>query len=229
MEYIKLIGILIVVLGFALKLDSILIIILSSFVTAIVGGIDMISLLEAFGQGFVANRSMTIFILVMLVTGTMERNGLREASSALIGKIKGATAGIVIGAYGIIRGIFGAFNVGIGGVAGFIRPVLIPMATGTVESKGNKVNDEHLEQIKGMSAGIENIAWFFCQVLFVGGSGALLVQSTLENLGYKVELIQLAAIEIPVAIVGVATGVIYYYLKDRSLCKKYYSKKQGDK
>lgn len=226
MEYIKLLGILIVVLGFALKLDSILIIILAACATAFVSGISPIVLIETFGESFVANRSMTIFILVMLVTGTMERNGLREASSALIGKIKGATAGMVIAAYGVIRGVFGAFNVGIGGVAGFIRPVLIPMATGTVEAKGEKVNEEHLEQIKGMSAGIENISWFFCQVLFVGGSGALLVQGTLANLGYDVPLIRLAAVEIPVAVAGVAVGVIYYYIKDRRLCRKYYGKEK---
>ena len=87
MEYIKLAGIIIVILGFALKLDSILIIVAAAFVTALVSGIDMVTLVEAFGQGFVNNRSMTIFILVMLVTGTMERNGLREASSTLIGKV----------------------------------------------------------------------------------------------------------------------------------------------
>lgn len=225
MEYIKLLGILIVIIGFALKLDSILIIVAAAFTTAIVSGIDIVTLVETFGQSFVSNRSMTIFILVMLVTGTMERNGLREASSALIGKIKGASAGAIIGAYGIIRGIFGAFNVGIGGVAGFIRPVLIPMATGAVETKGStKVSPEHLEQIKAMAAGIENISWFFCQVLFVGGPGALLVQGTLANLGYDIKLIDLAAVEIPVAIAGVATGVIYYWLRDRRLNKKYYSK-----
>ena len=224
MEYIKLLGILIVIIGFALKLDSILIIVAAAFATALAGNISVVTLVETFGQSFVNNRSMTIFILVMLVTGTMERNGLREASSALIGKIKGASAGVVIGAYGIIRGIFGAFNVGIGGVAGFIRPVLIPMATGAVEAKGSKVNPEHLEQIKAMSAGIENVSWFFCQVLFVGGSGALLVQGTLANLGYDVKLIDLAAVEIPVAIAGVATGVIYYWLRDRRLNKKYYGK-----
>ena len=226
MEYIKLAGIAIVVIGFALKLDSILIIILAAVATAFVSGIDAVSFLEAFGQGFVANRNITIFILIMLVTGTMERNGLREASSALIGKVKGATSGIVIAAYGIIRGIFGAFNVGFGGVAGFIRPVLIPMATATVENSGTKINEKHLEEIKGMSAGMENIAWFFCQVLFVGGSGALLVQSTLATLGYDAPLIRLAATEIPVALAGVGFGIVYYITKDRMLRKKYYGKEK---
>ena len=224
MEYIRLIGIAIVVIGFALKLDSILIIVLAAVATALASGIDAISFLEAFGQGFVANRNITIFILVMLVTGTLERNGLREASSSLIGRVKGATSGVVIAVYGIIRGIFGAFNVGFGGVAGFVRPVLIPMATGTVEKNDRKINENHLEQIKGMSAGMENIAWFFCQVLFVGGAGALLVQSTPATVGYDAPLIRLAAIEIPVAIAGVGFGIIYYIIKDRRLRKKYYTK-----
>ncbi|MBP1551932.1 MAG: DUF969 domain-containing protein [Oscillospiraceae bacterium] len=224
MEYIRLIGIAIVVIGFALKLDSILIIVLAAVATALASGIDAISFLEAFGQGFVANRNITIFILVMLVTGTLERNGLREASSSLIGRVKGATSGVVIAVYGIIRGIFGAFNVGFGGVAGFVRPVLIPMATGTVEKNDRKINENHLEQIKGMSAGMENIAWFFCQVLFVGGAGALLVQSTLATVGYDAPLIRLAAIEIPVAIAGVGFGIIYYIIKYRRLRKKYYTK-----
>ncbi len=226
MEYIRLLGILIVIAGFALKLDPILIIVVSAVVTAFVGGIAPGEFLSAIGEGFVNNRSITIFILVMLVTGTLERNGLREASSALISKIKGATAGVIIGAYGIIRGIFGAFNVGFGGVAGFVRPVLIPMATGTVEADDKEINEKHLEEIKGMSAAMENVAWFFCQVLFVGGSGAILVQSTLLNLGYDVSLIRLAAAEIPVAIAGVAFGVVYYWLKDRRLNRKYYSKEK---
>ena len=37
-----------------------------------------------------------------------------------------------------------------------------------------------------------NVCWFFGQVLFIGGAGALLVQSTLKDLGYDVTLGQLA-------------------------------------
>ena len=39
MELVKLIGILIVIIGFALKLDSILIILVAAIVTAITGGL----------------------------------------------------------------------------------------------------------------------------------------------------------------------------------------------
>lgn len=123
MELLKLLGILIVIVGFALKLDSILIILAAAIVTAFVGGLGPVNMLETLGSSFVANRSMAIFILIMLVTGTLERNGLKDAAAKLIGKIKGASAGAVIGAYGVMRGIFAAFNVSFGGVAGFVRPI----------------------------------------------------------------------------------------------------------
>ena len=97
MELLKLLGIVIVIAGFALKLDSILVILVAAVVTALVGGLGPVTLLETLGSTFVANRSMAIFIIVMLVTGTLERNGLREAAAALIGKFKGATSGLVIG------------------------------------------------------------------------------------------------------------------------------------
>lgn len=223
MELIKLLGILIVIIGFALKKDSILIILTAAIVTAFVGGLGVRGLLETLGTSFVANRSMAIFIIIMLVTGTLERNGLKAAAADLIGRVKGASPGMVIGLYGIMRGIFAAFNVSFGGVAGFVRPIIMPMATGAVESTGESINEEHLEQIKGMASGMENIAWFFCQVLFVGGAGGLLVQSTLASLGYQVELIDLVKVEIPVALAALAVAIVYYYLKDKKLRKKYYS------
>lgn len=227
MEYLKLIGILIVILGFALKKDSILIIMCAAIVTALVGGIGVEGFLTTLGQSFVDNRNMAIFILIMLVTGTLERNGLKTAAASLIGKIKGASAGLVIGLYGVMRTIFAAFNVSFGGVAGFVRPIIMPMAIGAVEAKEGKADEDHVEQLKGMASGMENIAWFFGQVLFVGTSGALLVQSTLAQLGYQVELLDLAKVEIPVAVTALAVGVIYYYVKDKKLGRKYYGKK-GD-
>ena len=225
MEIIKLLGIVIVIVGFALKLDSILIIISAALVTALVGGLGITGFLSTLGSSFVSNRSIAIFILIMLVTGTLERNGLKEAAAKLIGKLKNPSSGKVIGAYGIMRGIFGAFNVSFGGVAGFVRPIIMPMATGAIEANGEVPNEEHVEEIKGMASAMENIAWFFCQVLFVGGSGGLLVQGTLKGLGYEVELVDLAKTAIPVSVTAVLIGIIYFVLKDKKLSKKYYKNK----
>ena len=222
MELLKLLGIVIVIAGFALKLDSILVILVAAVVTALVGGLGPVTLLETLGSTFVANRSMAIFIIVMLVTGTLERNGLREAAAALIGKFKGATSGLVIGIYGVMRSIFAAFNVGFGGVAGFVRPVIMPMAEGAIVAQGYEPSEEHVEELKGLASGMENITRFFGQLLLVGGSAGLLAQSTLAGLGIEVELAQLAALEIPAGIIATVVAIVFYVIKDRKMIQKYY-------
>ena len=229
MELIKLVGVLIVILGFALKLDSILIILLAAVSTALVGGLGVDGLLETLGTNFVANRPMAIFIMILLITGTLERNGLREAAEDLMHKVKGATAGKLVCAYGILRGFFGAFNVGFGGVAGFVRPVLLPMAEGAIKNSGHEPDKAHMDEVKGMASAAENISWFFCQVLFVGGAGGILVQQTLKPLGYDVELIDLAAAELPIAIISLVVMSIIFLIQDKKLNKKYYgiNKKRG--
>ena len=220
MELLKLLGIVIVIVGFVMKMDSILIIMAAAVVTALVSGIDLVTLLETLGSSFVSHRSMCTFVIVFLVTGTLERNGLKQAASDLMTKFKNATAGVVIGIYGVFRLFFAAFNISFGGAAGFIRPIVMPMASAAVERDGKPIDPDHLEQLKGMAAGMDNVAWFFGQVLFVGTSGMLLVQSTLADLGYQVELLDLMMVQIPVAITAVAVAIVYYYLKDRQLMKR---------
>lgn len=222
MELLKLLGILIVVIGFVLKLDSILIIMIAAIVTALVAGMDPVTFLETLGSSFVANRSMCVFVMVMVVTGTLERNGLKQAAANLMKKFKNASAGVVLAIYGVFRLVFAAFNVSFGGVAGFVRPIVLPMASAaaTAKKNGKKISEKYEENLKGMASGMENIAWFFGQVLFVGTSGMILVQSTLAGLGYDVELVDLMKVQIPVAIIAVAVAIVYYYLKDKQLSRK---------
>ena len=217
---IEIIGILIVVIGFVLKLDSILIIMIAAIVTALVAGMDPVTFLETLGSSFVANRSMCVFVMVMVVTGTLERNGLKQAAANLMKKFKNASAGVVIAIYGVFRLVFAAFNVSFGGVAGFVRPIVLPMATAAAKKNDKKISEKYNENLKGMASGMENIAWFFGQVLFVGTSGMILVQSTLAGLGYDVELVDLMKVQIPVAIIAVAVAIVYYYLKDKQLSRK---------
>ena len=203
MELLKLLGILIVVIGFVLKLDSILIIMIAAIVTALVAGMDPVTFLETLGSSFVANRSMCVFVMVMVVTGTLERNGLKQAAANLMKKFKNASAGVVLAIYGVFRLVF-----------------VLPMASAAAKKNGKKISEKYEENLKGMASGMENIAWFFGQVLFVGTSGMILVQSTLAGLGYNVELVDLMKVQIPVAIIAVAVAIVYYYFKDKQLSRK---------
>ncbi len=226
MELIKLLGILIIIIGFALKKDAILIIVCSAIVTALVGGLGINGLLEVLGSSFIKNRNIAIFIIIILVTATLERNGLKEVAKKLISKFKNVSTGAIIGIYTVMRGIFSALNISFGGVAGFVKPIILPMAIGSVETKVKDTNEKHIEEIKGMCSSAENVGNFFCNVIFIGSPGALLVQSTLNDLGYEASLIDLAKVEIPVALVSLVLAVLYYYFKDKMLYKKYYLDKK---
>ena len=222
MEYLVLLGIAVVIVGFALRLDAILIVFLAAVVTALLGGLGVDGFLTTLGESFVSNRSVALFIIILLVTGTLERNGLKQAAADLIGRARGATPGSIIALHGVMRLVFAAFNVSFGGVAGFVRPIIMPMAVGAIEAAGHEPHEDYVEELKGMASGMENVAWFFGQVLFVGTAGALLVQTTLAPLGYDVDLLQLAIIEIPVALIAVGVTAVYYIIKDNRLRRRYY-------
>ena len=225
----SLIGVLIVIVGFALKLDAILIVVVSLIVTALASGMGLVTMLETLGSSFVANRGMAIFIIIMLVTGTLERNGLKESAARLIKHVKHVNNSLIMIIYGIFRMVFAAFNVSFGGVAGFVRPIVYPMMQGTIESKNLPDNEEYFEELKGLSSAMENATWFFGQNLFIGGSGALLVQSTLKSLGYNVDLVSLMTVQIPVALCALVVASVYVYIKDKRLMNRYYGDAKEDK
>ena len=104
--YWCLLGVLVVIIGFAIKLEPIAIIVVSAIVTAIFGGINVIDLLETVGTTFVANRNQLITIILMILTGTLERNGLKEAGADLIRRAKGLTTGMLIAIWGVLDEIF---------------------------------------------------------------------------------------------------------------------------
>ena len=103
------------------------------------------------------------------------------------------------------------------------------MAEGAITNKFGKANEDHVDNAKGLSVAMQNFTWFFFQVLFVGGAGGILVQTTLAGLGYEVELIDLAAVEIPVALFALVVSCIFVIAKDNRLMKKYYGKSADTK
>ena len=54
----------------------------------------------------------------------------------------------------------------------------------------------------------------------MGGSGGLLVQGTLAGLGYDVSLLDLAMVQVPVAVVAMIAAIVYYNVIDRRLTKR---------
>ena len=77
-DAIKLVGIVIVIIGFALKFDTLATVVVAGIVTGLVGGMSIMDILSTLGAAFLTNRTATLFILTLPVIGICERMGLRD-------------------------------------------------------------------------------------------------------------------------------------------------------
>ena len=219
MEYLKLIGIAIIVLGFALKFDVLATVLLAGLVTGIVAGMDIPHILSILGESFVSNRLMSIFLIIFPVIAIIERYGLKERAAYLIGKIKNASAGKVLAIYMLVRTAASAFNVRIGGHVQFVRPLILPMSEAAAKvSKQSDLSENEVEELKGHAAAVENFGNFFAQNCFAAASGVVLIQGTLSM--YKeVTLPSIAMASIPVMVITVAFTFVQVFLFDRKVKK----------
>lgn len=215
---IKLIGVLIILIGFIIKLDTIAVVLIAGIATGLVAGIDFVEVLNILGTAFVQTRYMTLLLLTLSVVGILERNGLRERASICISKLKGATAGKVLSIYVTVRMLAAVLSMRLGGHVQFIRPLIYPMAKGAIEKDG-VVSEELDEDLKGITNASENYANFFGQNVFVASSGVLLIVGTLQELGVKVEAYDVAKSSIPVALITLVLAYFQYYRLDRKIKK----------
>ena len=221
MEYLKLIGILIIVVGFALKWDVIAVVLISGLVTGLVSGLDFVQILEIMGKSFVDNRLMSIFLISFPAIALIERYGMKERAAELIGKIKNATAGKVLSISMVVRILASAMSIRLGGHVQFVRPLILPMSEAAGETSIKKpLIEKQSERIKGLAAAVENYGNFFGQNIFLGNSGVLLIQGTLAAAGYEVTLGSIAQASIPVGIVVTIFTIIQVLLADRKLKKE---------
>ena len=219
MEIIKLIGVVIVVVGFALKFDTIATVVVAGIATGLVAGMTPMEILTTLGTSFVSQRTATLFVLTLPAIGICERYGLKEKAIDFIRSIKNATTGRVILIYEVIRTFAAAFSVRLGGHPQFVRPVVVPMAEGAAAAKYGEITDEVSDMIRGAAAGAENYGNFFAQNCFMGASGTLLIVSTLGEQGYDVTAAQIAGWSWPIAIISIVVGAARALLLDKKLDK----------
>jgi uncharacterized membrane protein len=220
MALIKLVGIVIVILGFLLGCNPLLVVLAAGVATGLAAGIPLLGILSMIGQAFVNNRSMAIFLLILPAIGVLERYGLRERAEALIRGFKAATAGRIMICYMLFRQISNGLGVQLSGAhASFIRPIISPMAEAAA-TRGRPVSQGLLDRVRGMSAASENYGNFFGQLVFAAAPGMLLIKGTLDQAGYPVKLSTMALYAIPTAIAAAIIGFVRFSLFDRSIEKE---------
>lgn len=218
---IKLIGILVVILGFVFKVETLFTVLVAGIATGLVAGMDIMDILNTLGQTFVDNRAVSLFIMTLPVIGILERYGLKQRAVYLIQKLGKLTTGGVFSIYMIIRQIAGALSIRISGHPQFVRPLVEPMAQAAAKSKYKNVDVKDEEAIKALSAASENYGNFYGQNLFSGSSGVLLIASTLTGFGYAVSELDIAKASIIMAVIAFLISALQNYLFDKKLNRKY--------
>ena len=225
----QLIGILVIVVGFIMKLDTIAVVLSAGVITGLLGGMSIVEILNTLGSTFTTQRSMALFLLILPIIGICERYGLKERATHLIQKIKGMSAGRLATLYMFIREIAIAAGVKLGH-AEFVRPLIEPMAQGAAASKYGKLDEKTEDDIKAMAAAADNFGNFFAQNIFIANSGVLLVVGTLEELGYTVDALSVANAAIPVGVIALIFAFIQNTLMDKKIAKRYEAlQKEGAK
>lgn len=151
-DLLKLIGVVIIVVGIALKLRTTLVVVVAALATGLVAGLPLFShesffqqlplltkpgqtgIINILGKAFADNRLMTLFIITLPAIGLSERFGLQEQSAKLIRGIKAATVGRLQIVYQLFRVLHGAIGIRLNGHPSFVRPLVFPMSLGAMEA-----------------------------------------------------------------------------------------------
>ena len=220
----ELVGIVLIIVGFALKLDTIAVVVGAGIATGLVAHMNIVEILNTLGEAFITNRSTCLFMLTVPIIGLCERYGLKAKAIDLIKKAKGLSTGALLSGYTFIRESSIAMGVTLGGHPQFVRPLINPMAEGASIAKYGNLDEKDIDKIKAYSAASDNIGNFFGQNVFMANAGVLLISGTLESLGYNVDTLQIAKASLPIALAAFALCILQNYLLDNSLKRKYNKK-----
>ena len=217
-----LIGVLIIIAGFALRFNPMLVVIVTAIGTAFAAGFPLDKVLAAIGAGFIKTRNLPLIILLPLaVIGLLERHGLRQHAQNWISSIKSATAGRLLIVYLAARQLTAAIGLtSLGGHPQMVRPLLAPMAEGATESRYGKLSTKVREKLRAMSAATDTVGLFFGEDIFVAFGAIVLMTTFLKEAGIEVEPIHVALWGIPTAACAFAIHAFRLHRLDKQLARE---------
>jgi uncharacterized membrane protein len=215
---LTLIGVAIVILGFALRLNPLLVVVAAALATGFAGGLDPIAIVTEFGRAFTQNRYMALVWLTLPVIGMLEKNGLKERAQAVIAQVRGATTGRVLTVYLLIRQFTASLGLtSLGGHAQMVRPLVAPMAEAAAEARYGELPSETRDLIRAHAAAVDNIGVFFGEDIFIAMGSVLLIKAFLDQNGYALTPLQIALWSIPTAVAAFIIHSLRLWWLDRRL------------
>ncbi len=216
-DYLPLLGLVVLVLGFALRFNPMMVVPAAALTTGLLAGLDLADVIARLGKAFNDSRIIIIPWVVLPVIGLLERYGLQQRARAVIGGFRAASAGRLLILYLFYRQLISA--IGLHSTAGHpqtVRPLVAPMAVAAAEKDG-ELDEATIEEVKAYAAATDNVGLFFGEDIFFAIGSIVLIQQVLEAYQIYLSPLQLAVWAIPTAIAAFLIHGSRLILFDRRL------------
>jgi len=221
MNYWPLLGVAVVVIGFVLRLNPVIVVVAAGVASGLAAGMSLPDLLALLGESFVSNRALLLFAFTLPTIGLLERAGLREHALAWIARLRGVTLPRLLTTYLGIRQLLSMVGlIDIAGHAQTVRPLLAPMAESAAEKSHGGLPRNQVQRVHALSAATDNVGRFFGEDVFLAFGAVLLIQGFFNDHGIVLQPLEIALWALPTAIAAFAIHAIRIAFFQRGLARR---------
>ena len=195
-----LLGVAVVVAGFAMRVNPVLVVVVAGITSGVASGMGTGDLLALLGTSFVSNRLLLLFTLTLPVIGLLERHGLRERAQQWILGFRRLSLARLLVSYLALRQMLSMVGLyDIAGHAQTVRPLLAPMSE-QAAARDAPLNEVDRMRIRALAAATDNVGRFFGEDVFLAFAGVLLIQRFFDGQGIHLEPLAISLWALPTAI-----------------------------
>jgi uncharacterized membrane protein len=221
MNYWPLLGIAVIVIGFALRFNAVPVVVCAALVSGLLAGMHWPQLLALLGKSFIASRMLLLFVLTLPAIGMLEHAGLREHAQQWMGQLRGLTLARLLIGYLLLRQLLAMLGLtGVAGAAQTVRPLLAPMGEAAAEKIHPDLSIADRDEVRAVAAATDNIGRFFGEDVFIALGAVLLIQGFYAQHGIELTPLSIALWALPTAIAAFAIQSLRVYLFQRRLARR---------
>lgn len=221
MNYWPLLGVAVIVIGFALRFNAVPVVVCAALVSGLLAGLHVPNLLALLGKSFVSSRMLLMFVLTLPAIGLLERAGLREHAQQWMARLRGMTLARLLIGYLLVREVLATLGLmGVAGHAQTVRPLLAPMSEAAAEKILPTLNDDDRDELRAIAAATDNVGRFFGEDVFIALGAVLLIQGFYAQHGIELTPLSIALWALPTAIVAFVIQSVRIWRYQRRLQRR---------
>jgi uncharacterized membrane protein len=221
MNYWPLLGIAVIVIGFALRFNAVPVVVAAAVVSGLLSGMSIPDLLALLGNSFVSERVLMLFVLTLPAIGLLEHAGLREHAQRWMARLQRLTLARLLIGYLLGRQLLATLGLtSVAGAAQTVRPLLAPMGEAAAEKILPELDQDDREELRAVAAATDNIGRFFGEDVFVAMGGVLLIQGFYTQHGIELSPLAIALWALPTAVAAFIIQSTRVWLYQRRLQRR---------